>query len=82
MSNTLSSELAGARQGKHNSNSDGGSCDVFPTEVIFKLFIKGLLLLAAGWWAIFGRLLHLSTDMGWHGLVPSLAWHSQTSCGL
>lgn len=70
------------RQTRYKSSSDGRSCNVFPTKVIFKLFIKGLLLLAAGWWAIFRRLLHLSTEMVWHRLIPSFAWHPQTSHGL
>lgn len=51
----------------HRFSSDGGSCNVFPTEVIFKLFIKGSVPLAAGW-AIFGCLLHLSTKICWQKL--------------
>lgn len=80
-------ELAGAGEGKHRlqhkPDSDGGSCDVFPfsnlAEVIFILFIKGLLLLASGWQAIFGCLLHLYAEMGWHRLVSASAWHPLVS---
>lgn len=53
-------------QTAHKFSSDGGSCNVFPTEV--KLFIKGSLLLAAGW-AIFGCLLHLSMQICWQRLA-------------
>lgn len=84
MSNKLSSELEGAWEGKHHTNPilmDGAAM-----SFLLRLFLNCLSKARCSWQqsggAIFGLLLHLSTEMGWHRFIFSFAWHPQTSCGL